>query len=124
MRRPKTDRVPRTRAGGQWTEAAYYGFIRSGLRLLSRKWPPRRDILKQGRRPYVGPNKRQKFEYSCEDCGGWFPAKQIEIDHIDPCGKLTSLDDLPGFVERLLCEIDKLRKLCETCHAKRTKGAK
>ena len=34
MRRPKTDRVPRTRAGGTWTEAGFWGFLRSGVREL------------------------------------------------------------------------------------------
>lgn len=119
-RKPKTQRVARTRAGGQWTEAAFWGFLRSNLRYASRKWPPRKDALKVGRRPYHGPNKRQKWEHQCEACGGWFMAKYIEVDHVEPCGKLASFDDVAPFIERLFCEPEKLRKLCLECHRTRT----
>lgn len=121
MRRPKTSRVPRTRAGGQWTEAGFWGFIRSGLRQLSLRWPPLRDIMREGRRPYSGPDRRTKWEHRCEQCGEWFRAKEIEIDHIEPVGQLKSLEDLPGFVERLLCERDNLRKLCIGCNQARNR---
>lgn len=121
MRRPKTSRVPRTRAGGQWTEAAFWGFIRSGLRQLSMRWPPRRDIMREGRRPYRGPDKRTKWEHRCELCGGWFRAKEIEIDHIEPAGKLTDWSDLVPFVQRLLCERENLRKTCSGCNQARRK---
>lgn len=118
-RRPKTDRVPRTRAGGEWTEAAFWGFIRSQLRLMSRAWPPRKNVMVNHRRKYDGPNKRQKWEYQCSGCGGWFAQKQLEIDHIEPCGQLKSFEDIGPFVQRLLCEEDGLRVLCESCHDKR-----
>jgi len=115
--RPKTERVPRTRAGGEWTEAGWWGFLRSGLRQLSRRWPPiARIALHRVRRRYVGPNKRQKWEYLCVRCGHWYSAKEIAVDHIDPCGQLKSMDDVRGFVERLFCEPDGLRILCEQCH--------
>lgn len=121
----KTDRVPRTRAGGEWTEAAFWGFIRSGLRQMSCRWPPKASIAAQrARRPSQSDNKRQKWEYQCSMCSGWFPAKQIEIDHVVPCGSLKSLDDLPGFVDRLFCEPAGLRVLCEECHANVTRGDK
>lgn len=120
MRRAKTDRVPRTRAGGEWTEAAFWGFLRSGLRQLSSRWPPRRNVLKTVRREYHGPNKRQQWEYLCAGCGQWFPAKQIEVDHVEECGSLKSFADIAGFCERLFCEADKLCVLCETCHEMKT----
>lgn len=120
-RRPKTDRVPRTRASGQWTEAAFWGFIRSGLRQLSQRWPPLSDVMKQSRRQYHGENKRQKWEYQCALCGNWFAAKAIEVDHVLPCGSLKSLDDLPQFVGRLFCETDNLRVTCVECNQARKK---
>lgn len=121
-RRPKTNRVERTRAGKQWTEAAYWGFIRSGLRQLSLRWPPLRDIMREGRRPYRGPDKRTKWEHRCELCGEWCRAKEIEIDHIEPVGQLKGYDDVAGFVRRLLCERDNLRKLCVRCNQARRKN--
>lgn len=116
-RRPKTDRVPKTRACGEWTEAAFWGFVRSNIRVMSRRWPPIRKAKELARRKYEGPNKRQKWEYCCAICGGWFPEKEIQVDHVEECGSLKSYEDISGFVQRLLCEVDGLRVLCKKkCH--------
>jgi len=120
-RKGKTERVPRTRAGGEWTEAAFWGFLRSNLRLASRKWPPlARLALLQARRKSQSDNKRLKWEFQCADCTGWFPRKEVEADHLVPCGPLSSWDDLRIFAERLFCETDGLRVRCETCHQAKT----
>lgn len=122
-RKPKTERVPRTRAGGAWTEASFFSFLRSGLRRMSQRWPPLvRLALNAVRRPYVGPSKLQKWEYQCAVCSGWFKRTQVEVDHIEPCGSLQSFDDLRQFTERLFCETDKLRVVCNGCHAVITRG--
>ena len=39
--------------------------------------------------------------------------KKINVDHINAAGSLRSSKDLPGFVERLFCEVDNLQVLCE-----------
>lgn len=122
MRRPKTNRVPRVRAGGLWTEAAWWSFLRSGLRQMSRRWPPIARAMQQGRRKYIGPNKRQKWESQCGGCGEWFAAKHMSVDHIDPCGPLSKPEHIECFVMRLFCEPDGLRRLCVRCHAERHKG--
>ena len=121
MRAPQTNRVPRTRAGGKWTEASFWGFIRSGLRQLSLRWPPLSDVLKENRRPYKGVDRRLKWEYCCAICGEWFTAKEIEVDHLDPVGSLRSFDDIPGFCERLFCEVDRLRVTCVECNQTRAR---
>lgn len=119
-RKPKTARVPRTRAGGEWTEAAFWAFIRSGLRQLSRRWPPLvRHVWLGARRPYRGLNRRQKWEFQCAACAGWFKRDGMQADHIESCGTLKSWDAMVGFAERLFCEADKLRILCADCHATR-----
>ena len=116
---------PKTRAGHEWTEARYWGFIRSALRQASRRWPPiARQALGAVRRPYSGLNPRQRWEYPCATCGGWYPAKEVQVDHVEPCGTLTAYADLPGFVERLFCEADRLRVVCRECHKKITAEAK
>lgn len=115
----KTDRVPKTRASGKWTEAAFFGFLRSGLRQMSRRWGPIKTAELAGRRKYVGENVRQKWEYQCSDCQGWHMRKHISVDHIVPVGSLKSVEDLPGFVERLFCEVDGFRLLCDRCHKTR-----
>lgn len=117
----KTNRVPKTRANGTWTEAAWWGFLRSGLRQMSRRWPPIARYLQRHRRPYKGPNKRQKFEYQCMACGSWKAGKEVAVDHIAPCGRLAAMSDIEGFVSRLFVEETGLRIICEECHEQRHK---
>lgn len=117
-RKPK---VVRTRNAGTMTESAFWSFIRSALRQKSRWWKPITQCKLKARRPYKGPNKRQKFEYQCKYCEQWFPDKRVNVDHITPAGTLRSAADLPGFVERLFCEIDGLQVLCSKCHDEKTK---
>lgn len=116
-RRPKTNRVPCTRAGNTWTNSAYWGFIRALLRQGSKRWPPIAcQALNDVRRTYQGPNKRQKWEYQCAGCGDWYKRDDVQVDHIEPCGQLKCEADIQGFVTRLFCEKDKLRILCTGCH--------
>jgi 5-methylcytosine-specific restriction endonuclease McrA len=117
----KTSRVPKTRNAGTMTESAFWSFIRSALRQKSRWWKPITECKMKARRPYKGPNKRQKFEYLCNSCKTWFPDKQINVDHIVGAGSLNCGQDLPGFVDRLFCEQDNLQCLCTDCHDHKTK---
>jgi len=120
----KTNRIPRTRAGGTMTESQFWSMIRSALRQRSRWWRPVHICEQKARRKYKGPNKKQKYEYKCESCKKWFPKKDISIDHIVPVGSLSSYEDLPGFVERLFVEQEGLQVLCNQCHTKKTKSEK
>lgn len=126
MRKKKNvkPRVPKTRNHGTMTESAFWSFIRSGLRQKSRFWKPVLACKAAAKRVYRGPNKRQKFEYLCASCGKWYQEKKINVDHIIPAGSLNCAADLPGFVERLFCEVDNLQVLCETCHNFKTKNEK
>ena len=122
-RKPVVPRVPRTRAGGEMTEARFFAFLRSGLRQLSRRWPPvTRLVWLESRRPYKGVNPRAKWEYQCARCAKWYMRKDMQADHIMPCGALKSFEDLPGFAQRLLCETDSLRILCNHCHQEEHHG--
>lgn len=112
----KGRRVERTRNGGTWTEAEYWGRIRSHLRRLFRFWKPAADALRAVR--VAGP---RGFLYRCSACGSLFPRKQVEADHRIPCGKLLQLEDLPGFVGRLTPEDPAaFQVLCEGCHRQKT----
>ena len=106
-------RVAKTRGGGRYTEAGYFGFIRSGLRQKSMRWPPKYDVMNKAKRPYTGPDKRRKFEYLCNGCKQWCAGKEVAVDHIKECGSLKSYDDLAQFVETLFCEEDNLQVLCK-----------
>lgn len=122
-KKPKKVTV-KPRCSGTMTESVFWGFIRSALRQKSRFWKPITECKLQARRLYKGTNKRQKYEYQCNMCKNWFIEKKINVDHIVPAGALTSSKDLPGFVERLFCEVDNLQVLCEKCHDKKTKADK
>lgn len=117
-------RVEKTRGGGRYTEAGYFGFIRSGLRQKSMRWPPKYDVMNKAKRPYTGPDKRRKFEYLCNGCDQWCAGKEVAVDHIVECGSLKSYDDLARFVETLFCEEDNLQVLCKDCHHTKTQEAK
>lgn len=118
---PRKPRVPKTRNAGTMTESAFWSFIRSALRQKSRWWKPITECKMKARRAYKGTNKRQKYEYQCNECKGWFAEKEINVDHIVPAGSLNCAQDLPGFVERLFCEQENLQVLCTSCHDKKTK---
>ena len=120
----KKPRVVKTRNAGTMTESAFWSFIRSALRQKSRWWKPITQCKLQAKRPYKGHNKRQKFEYQCALCLEWYADKLINVDHIIPAGSLNCANDLPGFIERLFCEIENLQVLCTTCHNKKTKTEK
>jgi hypothetical protein len=112
--------TPKCRANNQWSEAKFWSFLRSGLRRLSTRWPPVYAARKDARRPYSGPRKNQKWEAQCAICKGWFVQKDTHVEHTTPVGSLLRYEDLPGFVERLLCEKDGLKIVCRACHQTKT----
>ncbi len=120
MRKKKpTPRKPRTRGAGTYTEAAFWAMIRFTLREKSRYWKPISLCRARARRKVQLVGKRWSYQYQCNMCKNWFSIKDIEVDHIVPVGSLNCAEDLPGFVERLFCEIDGLQVLCKECHKKK-----
>lgn len=109
-------KVPRTRNANTMTESMYWGMIRQALRNKSRFWKPKMNAKQKARRPYTGPNKRQKFEYQCAICTKWFPEKNIEMDHLIEAGALNCSADLPAFVDNLFCEESGYQCVCKPCH--------
>lgn len=124
MKKSKNKSAGKTRCAGSLSESAFWSFIRSALRQKSRFWKPVTLCKQNAKRKYVGPNKRQKFEYQCNKCKGWFADKNIQVDHIIPAGSLNCAQDLPGFVERLFCEAENLQCLCKNCHDIKSKEDK
>lgn len=122
--KPRKSTVVKTRNASTMSESMFWSFIRSALRQKSRWWKPISEAKAKAKRAYKGPLKRQKFEYQCAECKGWFPDKKVNVDHIIPAGTLRCADDLPAFVERLFCEVDNLQVLCSTCHNIKTQKEK
>ena len=108
-------RKPRTRNEGTMTEAAFFGTIRSALRELSfrgKLGKPRQEATRRAR--------ISRGMYRCSECGEATPHKDIEVDHIHPCGPLQTFHDLEGFCRRLFCDADGLRVVCKRCHHNKT----
>lgn len=105
-------KVERTRNGGQWTEARYFGFIRSALRAAFMKWGPKHQAKLNAKQGYN--------QYECVYCSEVFTSKEVEVDHIEPAGSLKTFADLPGFVERMFCEAEGFQVLCKDCHQVKT----
>lgn len=120
----KRKQIEKPFSNGTMSNAAFFGMIRSSLRQKSRWWKPISQCKQAAKRSYKGPNKRQKFEYQCNECKEWFSDKQTNVDHIVPAGSLNSFEDLPNFVKRLFCDSTHLQVLCSTCHNKKTKEEK
>ena len=117
-------RVERTRCGNTWTESRYFNFLRGVQRMGFKKYPVKYQCLEAARRPYDGTDRRIKWLYTCAICKQEFLQKDIEVDHIEPAGSLTSIDHIAGFIKRLFCEIDNLRVACKPCHKEITAEAR
>jgi 5-methylcytosine-specific restriction endonuclease McrA len=115
-------KAEKTRNANTLTESAYFSKIRSTLRNGFRYWKPMQLTLEAASRTYKGANKRQKKEYECASCNEWFMRKDVQIDHIIPCGSLKTYDDIVPFIERLTQEdASAYQILCKPCHSVKTK---
>lgn len=116
----RASRVPRVRNGGAWSEARYWQALRSTLRRAFRFWRPALDALRAARVASKGPRGR-KWLFLCADCKKLFLRRQVQIDHIVPCGTLTSFDHLPDFIRRLTPENPSAYAVrCLDCHQTKT----
>jgi len=106
----------------KWTTARFYAFLRSSLRQAWNKYPPKYEALKSAEIGRIRNKKTGKLckHYKCAECGGIFPAKDVQVDHIVDVGTLKSFDDLKGFAERMFCSSKGLRVLCRQCHNNKT----
>lgn len=123
----RKSRVEKPFNHGTQSKAAFFGSIRAALRNSSRWWKPIAACKANAKRPYKGSSKLQKYEYQCNICKEYFSEKEIAIDHIVEAGSLKDYNDLPGFVERLFCEVDGFQCLCNkrkdgkvSCHTIKT----
>ena len=119
--------MDKTFNGGTWTQARMNSFIKSALRSASQRWPPRYSSLNDaciGQK--VNPKSgRLAKHYKCGDCKEFFPAKDVQVDHIKPI-----IDPVIGFqtwdilIENLFCEKENLQVLCKKCHLIKTNAEK
>lgn len=85
------------------------------------RYPPKWEVLRKAQRPAKDCSAKTKWQYLCTACLEWHLAKDVTVDHIEPCGSLRSYADLAGFVERMFCPAAGLQVLCKSCHTLKTK---
>lgn len=69
-------------------------------------------------------SKKYGVAYKCNNCGGLYDGKDINVHHIDHIGSLFDwpTENTKGVVDdwilRLFCKVSNLRVLCTNCHKK------
>ncbi len=116
--------VNKTRNNGTLTEAAFWAMFKNALRKLSMYWKPGEEHLKSVRRLNRNLDKpRQQYEYPCNMCKQWFSREEVDKDHIDPCGGISSFKDISRVAEKMFIEVDGgWQCLCKPCHSIRSKA--
>lgn len=106
--------------GGKWTKGRFDSFVTSLLRSGSRRWEPKYTCLNEAKteKKINKATGRVAQHFLCNSCKQDFPAKDVQVDHIDPIGKNRSWDE---FINRLFCELSNLQVLCKACHSEKTK---
>ena len=124
INKSKSFKMPtdKPRAGGQWTEARYRGFIRSALRQAWTRWQPNHQTKKDARVGY-GQYMCAGFETEPHVVGASVVIdgkrkNNIFTDHIEPVG---GDGDWNKVIENLFCETDNLQLLCKECHDAKSK---
>lgn len=115
--------VELTRACNTKTEAEFAASILSALRNATKFWLPKMMKLREGRREGKNEKGKSRFENTCEHCKKWFPMRDLEIDHIIPCGGISGedwLNKVAPWITKAFVEIDKYQRLCHNCHLKKT----
>lgn len=106
------------RNGGKWTESRFNSFIKSGLRGMSRRWPPKFECLSDacvGTKTNKSSGRLAKH-YECAGCSGHFVAKDVAVDHIDPVVDVNGFTTWNDVIERMFVEKEGLQVLCSGCH--------
>lgn len=103
-------------------EASWWAYIRGCLRATWSRNPVKHELLKSERKQIKNPNPKGKkatvWGCTCKMCGEDHVMKDIQVDHIVEAGSLRSVEDIQGFVERLLFVTkDDLRVVCKECNA-------
>lgn len=102
-------RIPRTHDNATKTKSEFFGKFRSAIRKIWMYSGIRRAVLARQR---IAPNK-----YLCEHCSKLFKSIDVEVNHKEQCGSLSSFEDFTPFVSRMFNEdLSNYEVLCKDCH--------
>ncbi len=64
---------------------------------------------------------RKAKHYKCAMCGNLFVAKDVEVDHVNPCvDPVVGFVSWDEFIKRLYCPVENLQVLCKPDHKIKT----
>lgn len=106
-----------------WTESKFQSFIKSTLRKGTTRWPPKYEVLNAAKRGKMVNDSTGRLaeHYECAHCHGVFPAKEVQVDHIESVIPLTGFISWDDVIKRMFCQADGLQVLCKTCHTIKSK---
>jgi hypothetical protein len=106
--------------GKPWqTEAKFWAWMRGGLRRsLWLRHPVKLELLRKERfRAPLGQAGREVWCCVCAICKDIKRQSDCQVDHQHPAGKLSGIEDISPFIQRLAFVEEKdLRILCVDCH--------
>ena len=109
--------------GTPWkSSVAFFTYLRGCLRKAWSRNPIKLEVLKKKRKRISNPNPRgaikEVWGFDCAVCEKTLPLKEGQVDHIVPAGSLTRVEDIQGFVQRLLfVREEDLRLVCKDCNS-------
>lgn len=100
------------------SEAAWWNYIRGCLRKAWVRHPVKIEFIRKKRERVLNPKTgNMVWGGTCNICKVDMLAKDLQVDHLKPAGKLSSLSDISQFVENLLfVGLDDLQYVCKECH--------
>lgn len=103
---------------GIWkSKAAFFTYLRGQIRLTWSRYPAKLQWKKaQMRKPPAGYTGRAKTIGDCAYCGDYFPASNLEVDHIEQAGVCNSWETAAEFMRKLLDCNDNWCLACKPCH--------
>jgi transcription elongation factor Elf1 len=99
----------------------FFNYLRGCLRKAWVNNPIKIQVLNKRRKQIVNPNPKGKkpmvWGFDCEMCNEESVIANCQVDHIHPAGSLQEIEDIQGFIERLLFVTeDDLRLVCKDCN--------
>lgn len=104
---------------GIWkSKAAFFAYLRGGLRLIWSRFPPKLEWKKgqMSPTPPAGYKGRGKTFGKCHYCSDIFTASSLEVDHVHQAGTCNSWDTAQEFLHNLLDCNDNWVLACKPCH--------
>jgi len=93
-------------------------FLKTVLRGAFKKYPHFNEVKRRAKREYFVQSKTGKpmrrVCFQCAGCGRYFldVSGELAVDHRNPVGEFTTVEQLPGYILGLFCDISNLDLLC------------